>query len=74
LKLKIPELVLALKGQLTVSQADKLSIAMDNLKNFNGKIFFNKGNRYLKAVLIQCVKALSRSKKESRLIVRLKFP
>lgn len=38
LREKIPQLVLALKGQLTATQADKLSIALDNFKNFNDKI------------------------------------
>jgi len=38
LREKIPQLQAALKGQLTSTQADKLSIALDNLKNFNDKI------------------------------------
>lgn len=38
LREKIPQLVVALKGQLTSIQADKLSIALDNLKNFDEKI------------------------------------
>ena len=38
LREKIPQLVVALKGQLTSTQANKLSIALDNLKNFDEKI------------------------------------
>lgn len=38
LREKIPQLICALKGQLTSTQADKLSIALDNLKNFENKI------------------------------------
>ncbi|WP_242832527.1 IS110 family transposase [Desulfosporosinus orientis] len=38
LREKIPQLQVALKGQLTATQADKLSIALDNLRNFNEKI------------------------------------
>jgi transposase len=142
LREKIPQLHVALKGQLTSTQADKLSIALDNLKNFNDKIAHierlieekaqhlqesikllcscfaikqlsaivilseigtnmscfpsaqhlcswsglcpqnnetggkrrpaktKKGNRYLKAILTQCVNAFSRSKKSSRLVNR----
>lgn len=142
LKDKTDELLYALKGQLTSTQADKLCIALDNLKNFNEKIAqierlisekaeileseikllctcfaikkisaiailseigsdmicfptanhlcswaglcpennetggkrrptkTKKGNRYLKGVLTQCVNTFSRSKKESRLVIR----
>ena len=142
LREKIPQLLVALKGQLTSTQADKLSIALDNLKNFDEKIaqierlieekskplqdsikilcscfaikkisaisilseigtdmsYFpsaghlcswagvcpqnnetggkrrsaktKKGNRYLKAILTQCVNFFSRSKKTSRLVSR----
>lgn len=38
LKEKIPELTSSLKGNLSLTQADKLSIALDNFKNFNDKI------------------------------------
>ncbi len=142
LREKIPQLQAALKGQLTSTQADKLSIALDNLKNFNDKIalierlieekaqpfldsiqllcscfaikklsalmiiseigtnmsYFpsaqhlcswagvcpqnnetggkrrsaktKKGNRYLKAILTQCVNSFSKSKKTTRLVSR----
>jgi transposase len=142
LREKIPQLQVALKGQLSATQADKLSIALDNLKNFNNKIAqienlleekvkpfessikllcscfaikkvsaivilseigadmssfpsaqhlcswagvcpqnnetggkrrsakTKKGNRYLKAILTQCVNTFSRSKKNSRLVIR----
>lgn len=142
LREKIPQLILALKGQLTATQADKLSIALDNLENFNHKIAqierlieekakplnpsikllcscfaikkisaivilseigtdmscfpsaghlcswagvcpqnnetggkrksakTKRGNSYLKAILTQCVNALSRSKKKSRFVTR----
>lgn len=38
LKVKIPDLLKALKGQLTETQAEKLVIALDNYESFNQKI------------------------------------
>ena len=38
LKDKIPDLVLALKGQLTPIQSEKLKLSLDNLRNFDEKI------------------------------------
>lgn len=53
LKDKIPDLVLALKGQLTPVQSEKLKIALDNLKNFDEKIIAIEAHIHERAVYLK---------------------